>query len=384
MGMDPDSFSDTQFGSVRRTAGPHGYLSYFPKPIPRQVTISGEHLLRLADAEAALGRLAGAGRLLPAPHLLVRPYLRREAVASTRIEGTQASLVELFDAEASDQPYGADIEEVMNYILAMETGLERLKTLPVSMRLIREMHAVILNGVRGRSLHPGELRTSQNWIGPPGATIETATFVPPPPDELSGLLTDLEKFIHEDPKLPPLVQAALVHYQFETIHPFLDGNGRLGRLLIVFFLVVRDRLPEPLLYLSPYFESHRQEYYDALQSVRERGDLDQWLKLFLDGVRIQANDAVERAERLIDLREKYRQTVQAATRGIANQIAEIALEQPVLTALSVERRLKASRPATLKALRQLADLGILVETSGGPRGQLRWRAHEVLAILTDE
>lgn len=382
--MDPSRYANTAFGSVRRTGGRHGYLAFFPKPIPRHVTISRENLLRLADAEAALGRLAGAGRLLRVPHLLVRPYLRREAVASTRIEGTQASLVELFDAEASDQPYGADIEEVVNYVEAMEAGLRRLETLPLSVRLIREMHAVILAGVRGRDRQPGELRATQNWIGRAGATIETATFVPPPPDELSALLSDLERFVHEEPVLPPLVQAALLHYQFETIHPFLDGNGRLGRLLIVFFLVVRDRLPEPLLYLSPYFENHREAYYGALQSVRELGDLNQWLALFLDGVRVQATDAVARAERLTDLREQFRTTVQAATRGIANQVVEVALEQPVLTARIVETRLDVSRPAALKALRRLADLGILTEAPVGPRGQLRWRAQQVLAVLTDE
>ena len=184
--------------------------------------------------------------------------------------------------------------------------------------------------------------------------------------------------------MAPLAQAALVHYRFETIHPFLDGNGRLGRLLIVFFLVVRDRLPEPLLYLSPYFEARRLEYYDSLQSVRERGDLDRWLALFLDGVCTQATDAVTRAERLTDLREQYRATVQDLTRGVANQLAGIALEQPVLTSRVVEARLGVSRPAALKALRQLADLGILTEISGGPRGQLRWRAEEVLSVLTDE
>lgn len=215
--MDPSDYADTPFGAVRRTGGPHGYLAYFPKPIPRQVTLSVGNVLRLGDAEAALGRLAGAGRLLPVPHLLVRPYLRREAVASTRIEGPQASLAQLFDAEASGQPYGADIEDVVNYIAAMETGLRRLETLPVSARLIREMHAVILAGVRGRHRQPGELRTSQNWIGPPGATIETASFVPPPPGELGALLSDLERFIHEEPSLPALVQAALVHYQLEVL-----------------------------------------------------------------------------------------------------------------------------------------------------------------------
>lgn len=231
--------------------------------------ISPENLLRLADAEAAVGRLVGAARLLPQPHLLVRPYLRREAVASTRIEGTQASLVDVFDAEAGDRPLSADVEEVVNYVRAMETGIRRLETLPVSTRLVRELHAVILAGVRGREHRPGEIRSTQNWIGPADATIETATFVPPPPDELGDLLTDLERFVHEEPLLSPLVQAALVHYQFETIHPFLDGNGRLGRLLIVFLLIVRDRLPEPLLYLSPYLEARRDAYYGALQGVRE-------------------------------------------------------------------------------------------------------------------
>ena len=208
--------------------------------------------------------------------------------------------------------------------------------------------------------------------------------MPPPPGEIDTLLTDLERFVHERPRLPPLVQAALLHYQFETIHPFLDGNGRLGRLLIVFFLVARERLPEPLLYLSPYFETHREEYYGALQAVRERGDLDRWLTLFLDGVCAQAIDAVARAERLTDLRERYRSTVAAATRGIANQVAELAMERPVLTSRVVESRLDVSRPAALKALRQLAALGLLTEAAEGPRGQLRWRAHEVLSVLTDE
>lgn len=382
--MDARRYADTDYGLARRTAGRHGYVAYFPRSIPRQVPISPENLLSLADAEAALGRLAGAGRLLPHPQLLVGPYLRREAVASTRIEGTQASLVDVFDAEASDQPLGPDVEEVVNYVRAMETGLERLQTLPVSIRLIREMHAVILAGVRGRHRQPGELRTTQNWIGPVGATIETATFVPPPPDQLSDLLTDLERFIHEEPLLPPLVQAALVHYQFETIHPFLDGNGRLGRLLVVFFLVVRDRLPEPLLYLSPYFELRRERYYAALQGVRERGDLDQWLGLFLDGVRTQALDAVARTERLTDLRESYRIKVQATTRGAANQLVDLAFEQPVLNARVVEERLDISRPAALNALRQLAELGVLTEVHDGPRGQLRWRAQPILEVLTAE
>jgi Fic family protein len=382
--MDTARYKDTPFGRAQRTPGRHGYVAYFPRPLVRQVPMSAENLMRIADAEAALGRLAGAGRLLPDPQLLVAPYLRREALASTRIEGTQASLVDVFDAEAGDEPLGADVEEVVNYVRAMELGLARLETLPLSTRLIREMHAVILAGVRGRDRQPGELRTSQNWIGSPGATVETATFVPPPPEELASLLTDLERFIHEDPQLPPLVQAALVHYQFETIHPFLDGNGRLGRLLIVLFLVVRGRLPAPLLYLSPYFEARRQEYYEALQVVRERGDLDRWLGLFFDGIEVQARDALVRAERLADLRERYRAAVQAATRGGANQLVDLVFEQPVVNTRLVERRLGLSRPAALNALRQLEAEGVLMRAGEGPRGQLRWRAGEVLALLTSE
>lgn len=339
--------------------------------------------MRLADAEAALGRLAGAGRLLPDPQLLVQPYLRREALASTRIEGTQASLAEVFDAALSDQPLGADVEEVMNYVQAMEVGLVRLEQLPISGRLLREMHAVILDGVRGRDRQPGEFRTTQNWIGSPGATIETATFVPPPPGLVGELLDDLERFVHEPPTMPPLVQAALLHYQFETIHPFLDGNGRLGRLLIVFFLVDRGRLPAPLLYISPYFESRRSEYYAALQGVRERGDFDAWLALFLDAIDTQAVDAVSRAERLTDLRERYRSSTRAVTRGVANQLVDLTFESPVLNARIVQQRLEISRPAALSALRLLADQGLLAEAADGPRGQLRWRAHEVIDILAE-
>lgn len=382
--MELGRFRETMFGRAVKTPGAHGYVAYSPAPIPRQVEVTPANMMRLADAESALGRLAGAGRLLPAPHLLVNPYLRREAVASTRIEGTQASLADVFDAEAGDQPFDADIEEVVNYVTAMQSGLEKLRSLPFSIRLIREMHQTILSGVRGRERQPGAIRTSQNWIGPAGATIESASFVPPPPHEVGRLLDDLELFVHEPPQLPPLVQAALLHYQFETIHPFLDGNGRLGRLLIVFFLVVRDRLPEPLLYLSPYFEARRDLYYDTLQAVRERGAFDEWLALFLGAVRVQALDAVIRAERLMDLREQYRSAAQARTRGLAVDLVDLVFEQPVLTSRSVERRFDTVRQSSLRALHQLAEAGILDELREGPRRQLRWQAPEVLRILTEE
>ena len=372
------------FGRAKRTLGAHSYVAYFPEMLPRMLALSGESIMRTADAEAALGRLAGSGRLLANPQLLVYPYLRREAVSSARIEGTQASLSDVFDAEASGRPLTPDVEEVVNYVRAMEQGIDLLPNLPLSVRLVCEMHSVILAGVRGSQRRPGEIRRTQNWIGTPAATVETARFVPPPPDELRSLLTDLELFIHDTPQLPPLVQAALVHYQFETIHPFLDGNGRLGRLLIIFFLIQRGRLQTPLLYLSSYFEAHRQTYYDTLQGVRESGNFEAWLNFFLRGVEVQAGDAITRSERLMDLREHYRQAVRADTRGAPNALVDLVFQRPFLNARIVEDHLNITRPSSLRALRQLQELNVLDAALDGPRGQLRWRATEVLEILTDE
>ena len=382
--MDAAHYATTMFGQARRTLGPHSYVAYFPEMLPRTHALSDESIMRTADAEAALGRLAGSGRLLANPQLLVYPYLRREAVSSARIEGTQASLSDVFDAEASGRPLTPDVEEVVNYVRAIEQGIDRLRCLPLSVRLVCEMHSVILAGVRGSERRPGEIRRTQNWIGTPDATVETARFVPPPPDELSALLTDLELFIHDSPRLPPLVQAALVHYQFETIHPFLDGNGRLGRLLIIFFLIQRGRLQTPLLYLSSYFEAHRQTYYDTLQGVRESGNFEAWLNFFLRGVEVQADDAITRLERLMDLREHYRQAVQADTRGAPNALVNLVFQRPFLNARIVEDHLNITRPSALRALRQLQELNVLDAAPDGPRGQLRWRATEVLEILTDE
>ena len=382
--MDASRYAATRFGRAGRTLGPHSYVAYFPETLPRSLELSAESIMLTADAEAALGRLAGVGRLLASPQLLIYPYIRREAVSSTRIEGTQASLSDVFDAEASGRPFTPDVEEVINYVRAMQLGIERLAVLPLSARLIREMHSVILSGVRGSGSMPGEIRRSQNWVGAPGATIETALFVPPPPDEMSALLSDLEGFIHEPPLLPPLVQAALLHYQFETIHPFLDGNGRLGRLLIIFFLIQRGRLETPLLYLSSYFEGHRQTYYDTLQGVRESGDFESWLKFFLRGVEAQTSDAIIRSEGLMDLREQYRHRVQAETRGAANSLVDVAFQRPYLNARMVQAALGISKPAALRALRLLEDLDVLDAVPEGPGGQLRWLATEVMEILTNE
>lgn len=383
--MDSERYKDNTFGEVRLVPG-MGYRAYYPNPLPSVVELRPATVTCLADAEAALGRLAGAGRLLPNPHLLIRPYLLREALASARIEGTQASLLGVLEAEAEadETGYAPDIEEVLNYVAAMEQGLARLESLPFSLRLIRDMHAVLLSGVRGRERLPGEFRTSQNWIGPPGSTINTALFVPPPPDSLGTLLSDWERFVHENRSISVLVQSGLLHYHFETIHPFLDGNGRMGRLLVVFHLVLRKRLPQPLLVLSSYLERHRETYYAKLQAVRESGDLDGWLRFYLRGIETQANSAMERAERLVDMRESYRTRVIEATRGQAIALVDSLFANPVITAPRVESILDVTRPTSLRILDRLEKLGILTETGPGPRRQRRFLAAEILHVLQDE
>ena len=381
--MDADLYQDTVFGGVRSVPG-KGYRAYYPNPLPPSIDIAQDTVLRLADAEAALGRLAGAGRLLPNPHLLIRPYLLKEALSSARIEGTQASLLGVLEAEADEKKHDPDIEEVLNYMLAMEQGLGRLDKLPFSLRLVCDMHAILLRGVRGRERQPGETRKSQNWIGSPGSTLETASFVPPPPGELANLLSDWERFVHHNRTISVLVQSGLLHYQFETIHPFLNGNGRMGRLLIVFHLVVRDRLPQPLLYLSSYFEKHREVYYANLQGVRERGDMDTWLRFYLEGVETQANDAVRRAERLIDLREKYRARVMESTRGQAAVLVDSLIANPIINARRVEARLGVKRPTSLRMLSLLESLGILTAMEPGQRRERRFVAEEVMSAIDED
>jgi len=382
--VDPQRYASTPFGEARRTIGPHGYVAYFPAPIPRAVELPGSTTRLLADAEASLGRLAGVGRFLPGPNLLVRPYLLREALSSTRIEGTRATMAEVFEVDASGETPNPDVEEVVAYVDALDWGLEQVDSLPLGTRLMRGMHRRLMAGARGRGRTPGELRTTQNWIGAPGSAIETADFVPPPPQELPRLLTDWERFANEDAEMPLLIQNALLHSQFEMIHPFLDGNGRLGRLLLVFFLVSRGRLPAPLLYLSAYLERDRQRYYGALQSVQETGDAMPWIEMFLIAVETQASDAVSRAERIIELRERY--LGMAATMGTANGMAlvDLVCESPLVTTRLVEERLGVSRPTAVRLLRQLEERGVLSEGRSGLRGQRRYVARELMAAVTEE
>ena len=382
--MDASRYLPTPFGEARRTPGPHGYVAYFAASIPRSLELPPSTVRMLADAEGELGQLAGIGRLVANPDLLIRPYLLREALSSTRIEGTQATMAEVFETDVLGETPNADVEEVINYVVATQWGLEQLDKLPLSTRLLCELHRRLMAGVRGRELAPGTLRTSQNWIGAPGSTIETAQFVPPPPDELPGLLSDWERFAHEEAELPLLVQNALLHSQLETIHPFLDGNGRLGRLLLVFFLVARGRLAAPLLYLSAYLERNRQSYYDALQTIHETGDPIPWIELFLTAVHTQAGDAVARAQGVIELRERYRRAASALGTPNALALVDLICENPVVTTRAIEERLGVSRPTALRLLRKLEEQGVLSEGKAGARGQRRYVAREMMEAVAGD
>lgn len=336
----------------------------------------------LSEADAALGRLAGAGRLLPDPHLLVNAYITREAVASSRIEGTQASVTEVFDAAVTGTSARADVQEVRNYILALRHGLERLQEgFPISLRLIREMHKVLLTGVRGQERTPGEFRQTQNWISSPDNQPRTARFVPPTVENMWRALDDWEKYLHDsEPQLPLLIRCALMHYQFETIHPFLDGNGRIGRLFIILYLVDRGHLPTPLLYISSYFDHRKEEYYDRLQFIRERGEIHDWLDFFLLGIAGQAADAVNRAEELSDLREQYRLRLQGS-RSRAIEVAGMLFANPIMTVRAVQEHLGVSQPGATNLLRTLTTEGIVREVGEGPGTRHRWFADDVLRVL---
>ena len=332
----------------------------------------------------ALGTLSGLGETLPNPHLLIYPFIRKEAVLSSRIEGTQSSLSELLLFEATKAEKQRDVREVQSYVRAMEYGLKRLEDLPLSLRLIRELHAILMEGVRGGRATPGEFRQSQNWIGPPGCTLNDATFVPPPVTDMQEALDHLEKFLHADTELPPLVELALIHYQFETIHPFLDGNGRIGRLLVTLFLCQRGILTKPLLYLSAFFERHRQEYYQYLLDVSQRGAWRGWIEFFLQAVVEQSNDAVKRARRLLELHRNYYQTsLEKRLPPTAGQLVELIFMRPVLNAKVAQEFLKVTYPSAQKAINALLEQGILAEITGGKRNKA-YAAKEILGILEED
>lgn len=328
--------------------------------------------------------LAGAGEWLPNPHLLIRPFLRREAVLSSRIEGTQASVADLVIYEASPSASAApDVRDVANYVSALELALEEDRELPISLRLIRVLHAELMTGVHGAHLTPGEFRTTQNWIGPPGCTLNQATFVPPPPDDMHAALDAFERYLHQDDRLPPLVRLGLIHYQFEAIHPFLDGNGRVGRLLISLLLHEWKLLPQPLLYLSAYFERNRSEYYKGLLSVSQTGDWSSWITFFLRGIAEQAVDVVDRARRLFALRERYRTELHTARSStLPMKLVDHLFEYPALTAAQAQRLLDVSSRAARLNIAKLEELDIIQEVTGRARNRI-FMAQGVLDLLRD-
>jgi len=386
--MDPSKFQASTSGKVVRQ--PQGYWAFLPALLPPALNFSPALVSALSAADQALGELRGLGGALANPHLLNRPLARREAVLSSRIEGTRASLDDLLAYEATQLSFlepASDVREVHNYVRALEYGLERINTLPVSLRLIRELHARLMEGVRGDVWTPGEFRRSQNWIGGAteqrltGSTLETAPYVPPPVDDMLAALGDLENFIHAPSELPPLIRLGLIHYQFESIHPFLDGNGRVGRLLIALLLSAWQLLPQPLLYLSAYFESNRREYYDLLLAVSQRAAWEEWLLYFLEGVRQQALDAVDRISRLQALRTQYQarfQTRRAPARLL--RAVDLLFAQPVLTARQVEAALGINFPGAQRLIDQFIQADLLREITGGRRNRV-YRADEILAII---
>lgn len=365
-----------RFRAGRYLQQPTGYRAFIPAPLPPDppLDLSGPLRERLSEADYALGRLDGAVLTLPNPDLFVFMYVRKEAVLSSQIEGTQSSLQNLLAAEAQlfDPDTPRDVNEVANYVRAMNHGLARLADLPVSVRLIREIHAELMQGVRGGRLAPGELRTSQNWIGPGDCTLADATFVPPPPHEVPGALSDLERFLHDGAGLPPLIQVGLAHAQFETIHPFLDGNGRVGRLLITFLLTEKRLLNKPVLYLSHYFKQHRSEYYERLQAVRDAGDWEGWLGFFLEGVVSVSREAARTAAAILRMREEFRARItEELGRAAANgqRVMDRLFDHPIVNVATVREWLDLTPAGANQIVSRLEGIGLLREITGYARNR---------------
>jgi Fic family protein len=366
---------------------PTGYRAFMPVPLPPKpaVKIEGDLQNLLSRADMALARLDGVAEILPNVDLFIAMYVKKEALLSSQIEGTQASLDDLFAYESGDKLENLnDVTEVVNYVKAMNYGIERLQSLPMSLRLIKEIHAILLEGARGSERLPGEFKRSQNWIGPPGCTLNEASYVPPPPHEALEAMGTLERYFHDKERLPILVDCALIHYQFETIHPFLDGNGRMGRLLVTFYLCWKGILHKPLLYLSYYFKRNRQEYYDRLNMVRETGNYEQWVDYFLKGVVDIAGAAMDAARQILELQSRHRRLLWE--KKISSPLAVGILEQlfytPTVSIGKISERFNISYPAASTLVSQLEKAKILRETTGRKRDK-RYVYSDYLDILAE-
>jgi len=358
-----------------------GFKAFVPNPLPRELPLSSPLISALDKASLAVGTLAGVGETLQNPHLLITPFLRREAVLSSRIEGTQASISDVFIFEAGGERADApDTREVVNYVHALNLGLERLNELPICVRLTNEVHARLMHGVRGENKTPGQLREHQNWIGTRGTNIEDARFIPPPPELVSDLMADWERFVNEDLEMPALIQCALMHYQFEAIHPYLDGNGRIGRLLITLFLCAREVLPTPLLYLSAYFDKRRDDYINHLFRVSATGEWEPWITFFLRGVEQQARDALIRSRRVRELHQRYVQLLQSKRESAnALRLLDILFANPYVTAPRASELLGVTHAGAQGILNRLVRAGVLEHISG--RWPRLYVARELLRVI---
>lgn len=383
--MEIEKFQNSSTGRIMRTD--RDYYAFIPNPLPSEIKYSKDVVNLLSEATLQLGNLNGIGTMLPNPNLLIVPYVRREAVLSSRIEGTQTSLSELFYFEAQrkeeqkKEAQKTDVLEVLNYVKAMDHGIKRLKELPLSLRLIKEIHEILMKGVRGQHMTPGEFRRSQNWIGPAGCTLNEAIFVPPPVNEMNQVLGDFEKFLHDRENFAGLLQCALIHYQFEAIHPFLDGNGRIGRLLITLFLCEREYLTYPLLYLSAFFEKFRDEYYDRLLAISQKGEWNEWIKFFLRGVVVQSQDAIKNSQSILDLLEIYRARIhQKRPSGYALKLLDEIFKNPYMSIPRAAQRLDTSYHTAKAAVKKLLEAKILFEITDKIRGKI-YCAKELLELL---
>ncbi len=380
--MKPNDFHSLEAGQVILTQ--KGYYAFIPAPLPPKINWTLPLVSALSEAERELSRLATLADAFPFPRLLMQAFIRREAVLSSRIEGTRATLAELYTYESAQLSFlesHDDVREVHNYVAALDYGLERLKRFPMSLRFIREIHEKLMQDVRGGNLTPGEFRRTQNWIGAAGSTLATATYVPPPVDEMNMALGDLEKFIHTNIDIPILARAAMIHYQFEAIHPFLDGNGRVGRLLMALLFAEWQILPQPLLNLSVYFERYRQEYYDHLLDVSQRGDWEAWLSFFLRGVRAQSEDSAARMERLKTIRARYQPIVDAdKNSNRMGAVMDFLFGRPIFNAKQLAEGVDMPFKTARQYIEKLVQAGIVREVTGYARNQV-YRADEVFTAL---
>src|SRR5256714_453936 len=358
-----------------------GNSAFVPAPLPPALNWTPRLIRVLSDADRLIGRLAGEGGRLPNPHVLMRPFVRREAVLSSKIEGTQATLGELLAAEAGAVVARSpeDLREVGNYVVALEHGSARLGNTPICVRLVGDVHEKLMAGVRGQQVAPGQFRKTQNWIGKPGSTIQTASFIPPPPGEVEPCLAAWERFLHES-NLPPLVTIGLAHYQFEAIHPFRDGNGRVGRLLITLFLIERKILPTPLLYLSAFFESSRRDYYDNLRAVSERADWHEWIEYFLLGVARMSEDALSRATRINDVVAQWLKKLAGEPNAL--RIIELLSANPFITATGAARRLSVAFTTAQRAIQRLEQKRVVRRATDARRNRV-YCAPPLLDILEE-